>query len=293
MSHKSYQLRSGPFLFNVQTPISLVQEHIETHYAHSLQAPSSNNFVNYNVSVNHGPLYRRLLSPQATFSFNYKSPFKPLPLSQAHAMLEWGMNWVISSTAHQFLIIHAAALEKDGKAIIISATPGSGKSTLCAYLVSRGWRLLSDELALIDPVSLKVHGLARPMNMKNSSIELMKRYFDPSCFSKVAEDTHKGTVCLLKAPESSAKQVHIPATPALFVFIKYQPDESCYVEPIGKAKALVEIISNAFNFGLLGQKGFDTCKKIISQTNSIYVEYNDFSACEEAIAKALEASPSR
>jgi predicted ATPase len=30
--------------------------------------------------------------------------------------------------------------------VILPAPPGSGKSTLCAALVTRGWRLLSDEL---------------------------------------------------------------------------------------------------------------------------------------------------
>ncbi|MBW8191651.1 HprK-related kinase A [Neiella marina] len=277
-------------MFEIDTPISIVQEHISSHYSHSLVQPSSSSFIDYHVTLNHGPLHRRLIFPQATFSFNHKTPFKPLPLTQAHAMLEWGMNWVISSTANQFLTIHAAALEKNGKAVIITATPGSGKSTLCAYLVSQGWRLLSDELALISPGTLEVHGLARPMNMKNKSIDVMKEYFSADSFSKVAEDTHKGTVCLLRPPISSLEKVLIPAAPALLVFIKYQPDEHCYVESIDKAKALVEVISNTFNFGLLGHKGFDICKRLIAQTDSVYIEYSDFEACKTAIENALTKS---
>src|SRR3546814_969352 len=56
----------------------------------------------------------------------------------------------VCSSDLQFLIIHAAALEKSGRAAILPGAPGSGKSTLTAYLVHNGWRLLSDELALIS-----------------------------------------------------------------------------------------------------------------------------------------------
>lgn len=65
-------------------------------------------------------------------------------------MFEWGLNWVVAQNAHQFLVIHAAVVERHGRALIFPGAPGSGKSTLCAALLSRGWRLLSDEMALIS-----------------------------------------------------------------------------------------------------------------------------------------------
>ena len=55
--------------------------------------------------------------------------------------------------AHQYLIIHAAVVEKNGLAAILPAPPGSGKGTLTAGSVLSGWRLLSDELTLIDRLS--------------------------------------------------------------------------------------------------------------------------------------------
>jgi len=203
-------------------------------------------------------------------------------------MLEWGMNWVISSQANQFLIIHAATVEKEGKGVIISAPSGSGKSTLCAYLVAKGWRLLSDELALVTPNTLMLHGLARPINLKNSSINLMRAFYNIEHFSPVAKDTHKGTISLLRPPQTTIQNANIPVKPRHLIFVKYNADEACYSEPIEKSIALTEVIQNSFNFGLLNKKGFDCARRLVDQTTAHYIEYNDFQACEIALLEAMK-----
>ncbi len=290
MASLTYDVKTGPFVFSIETNIAALQGYIEHHYQGSILEPGVDRYIDYFIKLNHGPFWRRLFSPQACFYFNERSPFNPLPLSQAHAMLEWGMNWVLSSTAHQFLIIHSAVLEKDGKAVIISAPPGSGKSTLCAYLASTGWRLLSDELSLICPETLQVYGLSRPINLKNKSISLMKSYFSSESFSDVAKDTHKGSVCLVKPPQQAVLDVDKPAQPSLCLFVAYTPGEACHMEPVNKCKALTEIIRNSFNFSVLGYKGFATARSLAKQTQSFYLEYSEFHAAEQAILRELEST---
>lgn len=284
---QTFCLQAGPFTVQVDTNITAVQRYIRSHYGQALLPAESVTFIDYQLNIRHGAWYRRLLAPQALFLLNHKQPFKPLPLSQAHAFLEWGLNWSISSSAHHYLIVHAATVEKDGKAVIITAPPGSGKSTLSAYLASQGWRLLSDELALVDRNSLDVYGLARPINLKNQSISLMKQFYPDSQFSTMAHDTHKGTVCLLKPNADSLSQAAIPAQPALLIFVRYDANECCYVEPVSKCKALTELIRNTFNFGTLGEDGFVVAKQLAAQMDAYYIEYNNFADCEQAIGQAL------
>ena len=76
--------------------------------------------------------------------------------------------------------------------------PGAGKSTLTAGLIYRGWRLLSDELALIRRSDGQIVPLARPVNLKNESIALMQRFAPSAVFSAPAHDTAKGTVALMR-----------------------------------------------------------------------------------------------
>lgn len=46
--------------------------------------------------------------------------------------------------------IHAAALVRDDKAIVLCGPSHSGKSTLAAWLTHRGWGFLTDEVGLLD-----------------------------------------------------------------------------------------------------------------------------------------------
>lgn len=48
------------------------------------------------------------------------------------------------------LPLHASVVEVDGRALVLSGDSGAGKSTLAATLVRRGFRLLSDDLCLLD-----------------------------------------------------------------------------------------------------------------------------------------------
>lgn len=50
------------------------------------------------------------------------------------------------------LSLHAAALARDGRAILIMADKGAGKSTLSWALQRRGWDLLADDLARVSAV---------------------------------------------------------------------------------------------------------------------------------------------
>lgn len=50
-------------------------------------------------------------------------------------------------------VLHASAVEREGKAAAFLGLPGAGKSTLAAFLTSRGWSCLSDDLLLAIPGS--------------------------------------------------------------------------------------------------------------------------------------------
>ena len=181
-------------------------------------------FADFHIKMAQGKGLRRWIRPQVNFHFDGIPSFKPLPENQAFPMMEWGLNWCISSHCHQFLIIHAAVVEKNGKTVIMPAPPGSGKSTLCAGLVHRGWRLLSDELTLIDMKTGLIQPMARPINLKNQSIDVIRKFQPDVVMTRPVSDTIKGTVALLRPPAESIRRISEPGIPAWIVFPRYQLD---------------------------------------------------------------------
>ncbi len=117
---------------------------------------------------------RRWLRPQANLVVNGVRPFLPLPADLSGALFEWSLNWCVGDHAHRWVAVHAAVVERNGRAIILSGVSGAGKSTLCAALVLAGWRLLSDEFALIDPHTGLLSPLPRPVSLKNASIGIIE-----------------------------------------------------------------------------------------------------------------------
>jgi hypothetical protein len=79
------------------------------------------------------------------------------------ALLELDMYHAVAERAAPGWLLHAAALERDGRAIVLAGPSGAGKTTLTLALVARGWRIATEEMVLIDR-ALAVRGLARPIH---------------------------------------------------------------------------------------------------------------------------------
>jgi hypothetical protein len=103
--------------------LSAVVRGISLLYAQYPTDDAAEGFADFRVRVGRPRNLRRWLQPQAHFFFDGNLPFKPLPLDQAFPMLEWGLNWCVSSHCHQYLMFHAATVERSGRALILPAPP--------------------------------------------------------------------------------------------------------------------------------------------------------------------------
>lgn len=273
-------LQTGPFVTHLRTSKPALIDEICALYA-GHPAVTDRSFADFHVALDRpfGP--RRWLRPQARFAVDGVTPFKPLPWDQALPMFEWGLNWCIANYATQFLILHAAVIEKGGRAAIMPGTPGAGKSTLTAGLVNRGWRLLSDELALIPPDGAGVVGLARPISLKNESIAVIRRFVSGAVMSRVVADTAKGDVALLKPPAGSVARVAEPARPAWIIFPKYLAGLPAVLERKGKAEIMIELARQSYNYSVHGARGFTLLADIVDGCACYKFTYADLDEAVE------------
>lgn len=277
MALENIILNTYPFSFQVQTDISSVSESISLLYKDILPSGNNTKYANYDVSIKHSGYMRRFIKPQSRFLCDQNEPFIPMSIEKSFAMFEWGLNWVVSVHEFRHVILHSAVLAKGNKAIVFPAPPGSGKSTLTSWLCHNGWRLLSDEMALITPGSNEVTPFVRPICLKNNAITLAKEWFPEGCFSGVSPNTHKGDVVHLSPPSESWQSRREKANVCAIVFPKYNSNIFCDIYSLNKAEAFSMLTKNAFNYGALEKMGFSTLINLVEESKTFEVHYNSLS----------------
>lgn len=248
-------LRTGPFRFRIESGEPGVARGIASLYG-GFPFDAGGGFHDFHVRVDRVAGPRRWLRPQVNFWVDGEAPFKPLPFEHAFALLEWGMNWCIASQAHHYLLLHAAVVERNGRCVILPGDPGAGKSTLTAALMLAGWRLLSDEMTIIDRDDGCLVPLARPVSLKNRSIEVVRALQPDAVFGEVARDTHKGTVSHLRPSAVSVACMAEKGRAAHIVFPHWKEGARTTLKRRPKADAFMHGANHAFNYSLLGRLGF-------------------------------------
>ena len=278
-------LQTGPFRTCIVSHTQAVLEGLARLYA-DFELPEGG-IDDFCVQVDRVVGPRGVWRPQIVFKFDRQIPFKPLPADHAFASLEWGLNWCIAGHAHHYLLLHAAVLEKNGRAVILPGHPGAGKSTLTAALSLSGFRLLSDEMTLIDRDDGLLVPLARPVNLKNASIDIIRAFAPQAVFGETVRDTHKGTVAHLKPSRESVQRAQEKARPALLVFPRWQADSATRLQPRARADAFMEVASHAFNYELLGGLGFDLTAALVDVCACYDFTYSSLPEAVQAFERLL------
>jgi HprK-related kinase A len=274
------RLRMGPVVAKISTRLPQVADAIAMLYGDYPVTPA-NDFVDFDVAIRRPANVRAFWRPQVTFELEGQFPFVPLRGDQGFPMLEWGLNWCMYSICHQYLTLHAAVLERNGRALILPAPSGSGKSTLCAGLLFNGWRLLSDELTLICPRERNIVPMPRPVSVKNASIEVLSKLLPQIRFGSRVEETNKGVVAHFPAPTQAVVQAAERAVPAWIVLPRYVESMPATLTPLPRARAFMSLIENAFNYDVFGVEGFELLGDVIDRSKCFSFQYGNL---PEAIA---------
>jgi HprK-related kinase A len=267
------QVSLGPFLVRVRSDLAGVREYLSRLYADFPLAAGDGGHFDIAVVASRG--LRRWLRPQANLVINGERPFLPLPGNLAGAGFEWSLNWCVGNQAHRWVAIHAAVLERNGRALILSAESGAGKSTLCAALALKGWRLFSDEFAMIDPDSGSLAPLPRPISLKNASIEIIRGRSADTVFGPEGVDIEGARFVHMKPPAESVRRARDEASPAWVILPRWAAGRPTTLEPLAKANALLRLTDQSFNYNYLGIKGYECVADLVRRSDCYTLEYSD------------------
>jgi hypothetical protein len=242
-------------------------------------------WADLHVRVDRGAGWRRWFRRQAIFFCDGSRPFEPFPADSPLPMYEWGTNWLIAQRFSHLLLLHAGVVERDGRALIMPALPGSGKSTLTAALSLSGWRLLSDEFGAFDPANGTFRAILKPVGLKNASIAVIRERFPTAHLGPEFPKTRKGTVAHLAALPDAVVRCQECARPGAIVVPQWQAGSPAELRRIEPQTVFGTLAFNAFNYRLLGAVGFDAAV-LLSRTCPAYqLTYGDLDHAIEVLGE--------
>jgi len=272
-------IRTGPFASRIGTDVPELARAVHFLYGDFPLVESGP--IDFGVRVECTGGYRRWVRPMVHFTVDGQRPFHPFPRRLSLPLMEWGLNWCIYGQPHALLACHAGVVARQGRALLLPGSSGSGKSTLSAGLVARGWRLLSDELALIDLATGELRALARPISLKNESIAVIRRFWPEAAIGPEFADTAKGRLAHVRPPAASIREIDAPARPAWIVFPRFRAGQRAVLAPVSRARALLGLGEEAINYGLFGAAGFTALADLTDRCACRTLVY---SSLEEAVA---------
>lgn len=245
----------------------------------------------FHLYLKHRPGYRFVMGSQIQFWVDGRMVLAPLPIAQHLPMLEWGLNWCTVRRANHLLMLHTAVVERNGRALILPAWPGHGKSTLCAALVHSGWRLFCDEFGLVRPEDGALLPLPRLIPLKNESIEVIRSFAPNAHIGPSFHGTRKGTIAHVRPPTESVERMHETARPGWFVFPRWVAGSPLRLEPMLKSEAFLMVATNAFNYEVLGQTSFELVGQMVNDCDCYSLIYSDLDEALKALDELTRTTP--
>jgi HprK-related kinase A len=282
MAASGLALQIPPITVRVRSPLRFLAEQMRDLYC-DYELADAGEFADVDIRMLRVREIRKWVHPEVQFIVDGTTPFDPFPLAQALPMFEWGLNWVFAHRMHSYLLLHAAVVERDEQALVLPAWPGSGKSTLAASLSCRGWRYLSDEFGAIALDDAQVLPFARPAALKNESIDVMRAFAPEAFIGEVFPETRKGTVAHFRVPTQSILRGRAPARVAAIVFPDFNAGAPVSLVTLGKATAFLKLAGNAFNYEVVGERGFRAVSALVRRADSCVLRYGDLASAHAAI----------
>ncbi|KQT31875.1 serine kinase [Sphingomonas sp. Leaf412] len=218
--------------------------------------------------------WRRWVRPAVAIGGDFMLPdAAPLPLRHGLLAAEMAMNLQVALGHRRHLLLHAAAVERDGRCVILTGESGAGKSTLATLLMARGWRFMGDEFVLIDPATGTASPFPRAISLKNESVAHVARAMPDARLGPLLSDTPKGTIRHLAPDARAIAAMDVPAAPALLLFPRFGAARD--VRGVDRGEAFVRLTQASTNYTMLGEAGFDALARLVTDVPAVAIDYPD------------------
>jgi hypothetical protein len=196
------------------------------------------------------------------------------------------MLWSAAIDAHPFLFyIHAGVVGLGSNTVLFPAAAGSGKSSLTAAMVSKGFRYFSDEVALVETLDFDVQPMPLAFCAKRSGWDVMARYFPQ--IANVPTHRRADGKDVRYVPPPVDRVQHTSGRVSHIIFPKYQTGEDTRLTAVSRADALRRLMEECL--ALRTALTVQNVRKLIATLSQIDCYALTFSSLDEAVELVSEA----
>lgn len=217
-------------------------------------------------------------------TFNGSKIARPAAIETMPLILQENMIIATYQSEPYLMALHAGAVGKDGRCVVMPGASGSGKSTLTAVMANEGYDLFSDEIALVNEEG-GVEPLPFRLNLKEGSWAVMENrgIREESTAKHLRFD---GQLVKLFFPVNLAKN---PAKIAALVFPKYVKGARCETRPLSEAATLKRIEASGYQIPHpFTPESFSRVLEYVVSTPAYEMRYGDLEEAVETIGALLD-----
>lgn len=183
------------------------------------------------------------------------------------------------------LALHAAALFRNERMVLLCGNPGAGKTTLTLALIHAGFGFAADDVTLLDPGG---HGIGLPFApaVKVGAWSLLADYCPDLDAAPVCRRPDRRRV-RFAVPKAFVPLPLAPLPIGCVVLLRRGRDSKACLEPVDPANALRGLLNGALApGGELSGTAFEALTQLIGSTETYCLTYSRLDDAVQLISKA-------
>lgn len=195
----------------------------------------------------------------------YQNPSLPMVFNYAL----WDLHWFATQNVRAFVALHAGAVATENGAILLPAPADTGKSTLVAALLERGFDYLSDEVGVLDPVTGKAYPFPKHLHLDQDALEdfpgLEGRLAD-------ADGRSRGPFDRTVRPPDLGAEVSGPSRVGALIFMGGEREGPPRLSAVPRAESVERLAANSFNLHRFRDRGVIFLSRVARDAPSFKIE---------------------
>ena len=205
-----------------------------------------------------------------------KINIKPILSQNCFSTLEWMITCNTLSHLQEFFQLHAGAVIKGGKIILLPANHGQGKTTLTLSLAQNNYRCLSDDIVLIEPETTKMIPFPRSFLIKDKSIKSMS---ESHLIDKKSGYYCKSENILYYNPYPTNRSPFRNARPHTIIELKHSLRFKNELRPVSKSQMCIKLLRQSFNIHNYKRNGVSILTKLVRNSRCYSLKTNNVNRC--------------